>query len=300
MVKSKLDTTIRDPLHFVVTAQVTALFFLVLTLASVPIASFAFAKVGSSVGWLYRVDPEAPPDLYADYQLGPVEQWLNQWDLRDYRKARTSGKCGRATIVLRKAFKLRYPDGPDPLGSYDPEGRASYRAFAEFAIPRHYPDLAVCTAVEFLNACFSKLQKLEQQPKRFPQYAKRSWENDVTSEQQRCRYDVSHIVHLSMRDIGHAHIKLVELSEVGEIIRLTPEYRYYALLRAQAQSVPSAKLASWLTESRAGLSGETRAEVEARAAYGKWPKTAPLVLDGQRSTFEIWLRWLFRLLTGIG
>jgi len=263
------------------------LFFLV-TLVFLPL--FWKEAFGWSVRSIYDKFIERQDNTYSGYDFPPVKEWFGEFRLKRFNDHVKKGECGIAIVVMESGFKRRYPSAPDPAAGGD-----ASNSFSMGVVPKHYPELFFCFALETMNLYQTEIDRRGLATLRLPQDRDRNF--DVQGALLHHRFAVGRIVLLSIRDYAPAQLKLAQLSETGKVIRLTPRYLYYCLIRARMNGLASPELDRLLLRAKSALGEKQQQRIERRAKQGAWPRAEPLVVDGQRAS---WRKWVGIILNTLG
>ena len=249
-------------------AGITAASFLLLT----AIADFAAKAHAASIEELYEIIDETR-QVYRDFEFPKPEDLLDDDTLKIYQKKMGLRECRSALLELISAFGPKYPHLPHPASG----GILAWR----YAVsPNYYPEAVFCQTENHFQEEQRLLEERSKKAQRLPQSKadaipfRRAY-NPVWGVAN----ETISFLNLALADYPPAYLKLAQLSEVGEVIRLTPVFNYFALARAKLKGLKDPDLDRLLAAAESKLDNEDKTRLASRIETGLWPRAEPIVLD---------------------
>ncbi len=246
---------------------------------------------------------EKASDAYDGLTYPPAETLLIGDYQQRVRDAPNNAICEEKITQLTQALIARNPHIPAPLSLVDqgPSDIVNSLTWFFHILPKHYPAVTLCHANEKIAALKTWLQQNKIKRARInqsffvygedslghvfnTQFDKAQTQDDKALLQSAFRAStgalgVLQLVTLTQADYAPAQLELARLSNVGQLIRLTPAYNAYILARAKRNGHADPALDDMLERARKAVPEAERGVVADRIERGAWPESAPIALD---------------------
>lgn len=210
---------------------------------------------------------------YAGVEFPPPKVLLGEQGHKTFLRSIDRGFCGVALWKLGEAIGQKHPHLPHPTSD-------GLLAWELIYAPRHYPELFFCRAKNRFAEAYEQFNADGETPARFPQHEKNRirWIHP-SDKSWRLHAVISDLFHLAFAGYPPAFLELAKLSKVGGVVRLTPQYAYFALTRAKQSGLQDGALEELLQQAKQDLSGDELKRLEPRIESGTWPRSDPIVQD---------------------
>jgi len=197
------------------------------------------------------------------------------------KRALDNNECESIIYYLREnIFNNFYPNLPKPFSSI--KTREAWRGYA---LPRHYPKLMFCLAIQRLKKV-EAIWRANGSPQWFLMQTynpKRRKTTDSFADDTLYKYDlfrrIGNLIILAIEDYAPAQVMLAKLSSEERHLRLTPAFAYFLTSRATINKLDDPDLAPLHKAARQALSEKARAALDPLIKSGEWPQDWPLVRD---------------------
>lgn len=247
--------------------------------AAVLIAIFAFTHHhgpawAESIEELYEII-DSGSEVYSDAKQVALEEIFSPEGLKTHRRRLAENDCIAALIILTRQFGWANRTLPNP--GYGTDGAMAWK----YAIaPKHYPRAYFCSVAQSFQFSRGRLEKTNTTPvrlfqkKRPPKPARR-----LRGLEDSLLFATRNLVISAIFDHAPALLKLAQLSEKAEVIRLTPAFNYYALARAKHKGLDYPDLNRLLAKAKKEISSKEKRRLAPRIAAGGWPREEAIVID---------------------
>lgn len=205
---------------------------------------------------------------YVDRKRNPkLLPWFRAWD------------CTSLLMTLKENFSLMRPNAPDPIK--DVRADISWTLHVEM---ENFLDLYWCSIKGHIQTALDAIDQQAEKPVPMPYrpppqgYNYALVHGEWPYEFRQIRRLIADLTILSLRGFAPAMVKLAELSDRGDVVRLSPKFTYFLLEWADKGVALNPRDYSQLKAARAALTASERKDVRRRIQEKVWPLEDSMVV----------------------